>query len=107
VVSPFTESLDPIKMYEYMATGKPIVSTACAGFRDLRDLIHIADNTGQFTSLVTVAIEESKQITVNAGTGNASAGSRARVAWAGEQTWDKRVDAVEQILNWNPAAAPV
>lgn len=113
VVSPFTESLDPIKMYEYMATGKPIVSTACAGFRDLRDLIHIADNTGQFTSLVTVAIEESKRITVNApsnrdaGTGNASAGSRARVAWAGEQTWDKRVDAVEQILNWNPAAAPV
>jgi len=34
VVTPFTESLDPIKLYEYLAVGRPIVSTAVAGFRD-------------------------------------------------------------------------
>ncbi|WP_415803428.1 glycosyltransferase [Isoptericola cucumis] len=34
VVSPFTESLDPIKLYEYRAVGRPVVSTPVAGFRD-------------------------------------------------------------------------
>ena len=34
VVSPFTESLDPIKLYEYAAAGRPVVSTPVAGFRD-------------------------------------------------------------------------
>jgi glycosyltransferase involved in cell wall biosynthesis/GT2 family glycosyltransferase len=35
VVSGFTESLDPIKAYEYVAVGRPIVTTPVAGFRDL------------------------------------------------------------------------
>ena len=35
VVSAFTDSLDPIKLYEYLAVGRPIVSTPVAGFRDV------------------------------------------------------------------------
>jgi len=34
VVSDFTESLDPLKLYEYLAVGRPVVSTPVAGFRD-------------------------------------------------------------------------
>jgi teichuronic acid biosynthesis glycosyltransferase TuaH len=34
VVSPFTESLDPIKAYECQAAGTPTVATRVAGFRD-------------------------------------------------------------------------
>lgn len=37
VVTPFTESLDPIKLYEYRAVGRPVVSTPVAGFRDAGD----------------------------------------------------------------------
>lgn len=44
VVSAFTDSLDPLKLYEYQAVGKPVVSTAVAGFRDAADSrIRIAD----------------------------------------------------------------
>jgi teichuronic acid biosynthesis glycosyltransferase TuaH len=35
VVDAFTGSLDPIKLYEYLAVGRPVVSTPVAGFRDL------------------------------------------------------------------------
>lgn len=35
VVDAFTDSLDPIKLYEYRAVGRPVVSTPVAGFRDL------------------------------------------------------------------------
>ena len=34
LINRFTNSLDPIKLYEYRAAGRPIVSTAVAGFRD-------------------------------------------------------------------------
>ncbi len=34
VVDPFTDSLDPIKLYEYRAAGRPVVATPVAGFRD-------------------------------------------------------------------------
>lgn len=34
VVDDFTDSLDPIKLYEYRAVGRPVVSTDVAGFRE-------------------------------------------------------------------------
>lgn len=37
VVTPFTDSLDPIKLYEYAAVGRSVVSTPVAGFRDSDD----------------------------------------------------------------------
>ena len=37
VVDDFTDSLDPLKLYEYRAVGRPVVSTPVAGFRDTAD----------------------------------------------------------------------
>lgn len=37
VVTAFTESLDPLKLYEYQAVGNPVVSTPVAGFREAED----------------------------------------------------------------------
>jgi teichuronic acid biosynthesis glycosyltransferase TuaH len=39
VVDAFTDSLDPIKLYEYRAVGRPVVSTGVAGFRDLPGVV--------------------------------------------------------------------
>lgn len=33
-IDAFTESLDPLKLYEYQVVGRPVVSTPVAGFRD-------------------------------------------------------------------------
>jgi glycosyltransferase involved in cell wall biosynthesis len=41
-VSPFTESLDPIKGYECLAAGRPALSTPVAGMRDLGPPVDIA-----------------------------------------------------------------
>ncbi|MGO4363014.1 glycosyltransferase [Terrabacter sp. 2TAF16] len=47
VVTSFTDSLDPIKLYEYRAAGRPVVSTPVAGFRDVdEDRIEVADEGG-------------------------------------------------------------
>ncbi|WP_164233017.1 glycosyltransferase [Microbacterium hydrocarbonoxydans] len=37
LITSFTDSLDPIKLYEYQAAARPVVSTAVAGFRDASD----------------------------------------------------------------------
>lgn len=44
VVTPFTESLDPIKLYECLAVGRPTVSTAVSGMRDAGPPIEVANH---------------------------------------------------------------
>lgn len=47
VVSAFTDSLDPIKLYEYLAVGRPVVSTPVAGFRSLEsEALTVTDGEG-------------------------------------------------------------
>ncbi|MFK5633432.1 MULTISPECIES: glycosyltransferase [unclassified Ornithinimicrobium] len=42
VQSDFTDSLDPIKAYEYQASGRPVVATAVPGFRDSASpMVHV------------------------------------------------------------------
>jgi teichuronic acid biosynthesis glycosyltransferase TuaH len=43
IVSPFTESLDPIKAYECLAVGRPTVATPVAGFRALPSPVVVAE----------------------------------------------------------------
>ena len=56
VVTPFTDSLDPIKVYEYRAVGRPVVSTPVAGFRDLRSPRTTVAQGPDFVSAVRMAL---------------------------------------------------
>lgn len=59
VVTPFTDSLDPLKLYEYQAVGRPVVSTSVAGFRDAADpRITVADGRA-FAHAVAAALPAS------------------------------------------------
>ena len=51
-VSAFTESLDPIKVYECLAVDSPTVATAAAGFRDYPKALHVVDRN-QFATRVS------------------------------------------------------
>lgn len=55
VVSPFTESLDPIKAYECLAVGRPTVATPVAGFRGLGAPIVVSDPQ-DFSNAVEAAL---------------------------------------------------
>ncbi|GAA4374145.1 glycosyltransferase [Agromyces bauzanensis] len=56
VVTAFTDSLDPIKLYEYQAVGRPVVSTAVAGFRDADDPRITIAGGGEFADAVAAAL---------------------------------------------------
>jgi glycosyltransferase involved in cell wall biosynthesis len=56
-VSAFTDSLDPIKLYECLAINTPTVATPIAGFREHDDELHIADRCS-FAERVAAALSE-------------------------------------------------
>jgi glycosyltransferase involved in cell wall biosynthesis len=57
LVSPYTESLDPIKVYECLATGRPTVVTPVDGFRQIGPPIVIADRE-RFAEVVSATLEQ-------------------------------------------------
>lgn len=51
-ISELTESMNPLKTYEYIASGKPVVSTKVSGTDEFADLIAIADTKEEFLRAV-------------------------------------------------------
>lgn len=86
VVTPFTESLNPIKLWEYLAIGKPIISTPVAGFRDYPQFVYLASDADQFAAAVGEALSEDHALT---------SGRRAEAA---NHSWNSRVRQIEGIL---------
>ncbi len=85
-VTPFTESLNPLKLYEYLAVGKPIISTPVAGFRNYPQLIYLAETGKQFSDHVASALNEPRYRVYQ------------RRAEAANHTWGKRIASLESLL---------
>ena len=88
VVTPFTDSLDPIKLYEYQAAGRPVVSTPVAGFRDVVDELVTVAGHETFAAAVVRALAD-------AGGDGHAATDRERAA---DADWARRVDQVDVVL---------
>lgn len=84
VVTSFTDSLDPIKLYEYQAVGRPVISTPVAGFRDTEDDRIVIADAGGFPDAVLRAFARARAF---------PAGADRAVA-----DWDERADAMLGIL---------
>lgn len=85
-VTKFTDSLNPIKLWEYLATGKPIVSTRVAGFRDYPQLVRLVDTAEQFLkAIVDSLLEDTSQ-------------KEMRRVEARRNSWDSRVTAIVRII---------
>ncbi|MGI4790070.1 MAG: glycosyltransferase [Janthinobacterium lividum] len=82
----FTESLNPIKLWEYFAAGKPIVSTNVAGFRDYPQFVRLASDADSFRRAVEDALTEDP------------ASGEARRAEARCQSWNARLEQIIEVL---------
>jgi glycosyltransferase involved in cell wall biosynthesis len=85
-VTAFTESLNPIKLWEYLAAGKPTVATDVAGFREHPELVAIAADGDGFLHSIVDALRESP------------ARQEARRTEARRHSWDARLDAVQAVI---------
>jgi glycosyltransferase involved in cell wall biosynthesis len=81
-VTPFTESLDPIKAYECLAVATPAVATPVAGFRELARYVSVAGRES-FVEAVAAAL---------------SAAPREPRANSPVASWDVRAQRFELVL---------
>ena len=100
----FVESLNPIKLWEYLACGKPIASMNVAGFRDYPDLVRLADDERGFIGACRAGLLEENGFRLENGAPNpenyphfpSQRGAR-RAAVAGH-SWRARVDVLLEKL---------
>lgn len=85
-VSPFTESLSPLKLYEYLSSGLPAVATPVPGFRDYPDLVYLAEEPAAFVAAIEKALSEPLHL------------RKLRQQEAAKHSWDARMDAIEAAI---------
>jgi len=84
---PLTQATNPVKFYEYLSTGKPIVAASLPDLRRFNAVIHTYSTPKQFvTCLETALAVESPQL------------ARRRRAIAQENTWPKRYQQIKACL---------
>jgi glycosyltransferase involved in cell wall biosynthesis len=87
-----TSASNPIKLYEYLAAGKPVVSTAVPEVCDnASELVYVAEDEEDFVWKVEEAVEESKKPEDKAMVAR-------RIRFAQDNPWEERVDAFERLL---------
>jgi glycosyltransferase involved in cell wall biosynthesis len=85
-ISPLTRSMDPIKLYDYLASGKPIVSTAVAGVERFSDVVYVGHTLEEFLACLGMALQEDSNV------------RERRLRYAQENTWQQRGAAVWSII---------
>ncbi len=82
-----TEATDPVKVYEYLSAGKPVVSVALPELLPYHELIYVAEHKDDFVTKLDQALEESDvQIVAD------------RIDFSSRQTWEARYKAIEAGL---------
>lgn len=81
-----TQSCNPLKVYEYLATGLPVVATPLEGLNACRDAVVTADSPEAFLDALDAAIADP------------SAGREGRLVVARDNAWDARTSELEDRL---------
>lgn len=76
-----TDKVSPLKFYEYLASGKPIVSVKMPGVDSFSDVIETADNSEAFIKGIERVLKEETPEKL-----------KARLAKALENSWESRVE---------------
>ncbi len=83
----FSDAIDPIKLYEYFAAGKPVVSSPFAGVLRWRDEIEIAEQPAEWAPAIERALSD-----------RGPDRTGRRIAIAGENDWSRRIDDLERLI---------
>ncbi|HXU39657.1 MAG TPA: glycosyltransferase [Blastocatellia bacterium] len=83
-INPITEATDPVKLYEYLSAGKPVVSVALSEVEDYGEYLYIARDNDDFVAKLDAAVEEDNREMV----------SRRR-KFAEQHTWKQRYKTIE------------
>ncbi|MHB8868269.1 MAG: glycosyltransferase [Thermoleophilia bacterium] len=88
-----SRNIFPLKLYEYLAGGVPVVSAALPELSGFADTIHLAAGPADYPGLVARALaEDGPELCA------------ARVALAARNTWEERVETISELVETMLAA---
>lgn len=93
---PVTRAMQPLKLKEYLATGKPVVASRLPAVRPWSDCMDVAESPRQFSEIVRNRIR--------IGADNAQIAARERLVG---ESWCARAETLEQILSGHFMDTPV
>ncbi|MDQ3056736.1 MAG: glycosyltransferase [Pseudomonadota bacterium] len=88
-VLPLTLATNPVKIYEYLSAGKPVVAVDLPEMSQFGDLIRTASTHAGFLDAIAQTLD---------GDEDASLPLRRR-EFAAQQTWEHRVDELEEVID--------
>jgi GT2 family glycosyltransferase/glycosyltransferase involved in cell wall biosynthesis len=89
-VNALTLATNPVKVYEYLSAGKPVVSTALPELKQFGDLVYCASDAQGFLGHIKTALNERNQY-------GAAEMRQLRIEFVREQTWQKRATALVAV----------
>jgi len=90
-----TEATNPVKIYEMLAAGKPVVSVPIPEVAALAPLVRLASDAAEFEREIEAALDCGGEA-VAFESGSIAAAVQTRRAFAREQTWERRVEQLER-----------
>jgi hypothetical protein len=86
LLNPLTRSMDPTKLYDYLGSGKPIVSTKVAGTERFPDVLYLGDEVETFITGIEAALAENGAL------------FDKRIEYARKNSWPERAREMWQTL---------
>ena len=87
LVNVYTESVFPIKFFEFLASSKPVVTTNLPALRKYKSITKIAKDRGEFISYIEEYLSKDTE---------EAKAERLRIA--AENTWDSRIDKQLELI---------
>ncbi|MFP5108564.1 glycosyltransferase [Neobacillus sp. C211] len=88
VVNELTLSMDPIKLYDYLAWGKPVITTKVGGVDLYSDIIYIVEEKKEFCEVINKINELENEELI-----------QKRIKVTNENDWKKRVENIFTHIN--------
>jgi GT2 family glycosyltransferase len=85
--TPIIQATNPVKFYEYLSAGKPVVSTPLPELTCYQDLFYAARDGQEMVSQIKKALCE-----------NTPALANTRIEWARHQTWEARYSTLTRAI---------
>lgn len=90
-LTPLTEATDPVKFYEYLSAGKPVVATPLPELEpyEAEGLVYLGYTSQEFVKRLEQALQE-----------NTAERATARQRFARQNTWGKRFSRIQRALRY-------
>jgi glycosyltransferase involved in cell wall biosynthesis len=86
VLNDLIRNTNPVKFYEYISSGKPVVSVRLPELEVYSDICYLADTKEEFSNCIKKSLEEESIL------------KEKRMKVARENSWDERVEEILKLI---------